>query len=238
MQLGKPLARSTSAGTSLHDFQIERAAELGMCRTAQSFRARRQIDDAPVLLHKFRPAESLLDLGPVITRHQPPDFTRPFMTWFTDLFVVAGSAYLVEPLPNCFALAEVWRNTLLQRPDDAFGLVATLVRELARIVKTSAEADGSRVILTADNVVLSESGHFAVLAGCLSCRDGRLWLRQDPEDPVVSTEKALADLLAMLLEMEQEMAESRGAVGVLSERTRRQMNRLIRALERPSFVLL
>ena len=87
-----------------------------------------------MLLHKFRPAEALLDLEPLIAGPEPPDFTKPFVTQFTDLFVAAGSAYLVEPLPPGFALADLWRLVLQKRPDRAFAVIAAVVRHLASIL--------------------------------------------------------------------------------------------------------
>src|SRR4030042_1722493 len=100
----RALRRRGAAATTLQDYVIEGAAELGECSGAQSFRATHRSDGQPVLLHKFRPAESLIDLGPVVAGQESPDFTRPFVTQFTDLFTVAGSAYLIEPLPPSFAL--------------------------------------------------------------------------------------------------------------------------------------
>jgi hypothetical protein len=99
--------RGVGTATVLRDFSIEGAAELGACTGAQSFRATRQGDGRPVLLHKFRPAAALLDLEPRIAGPEPPDFDGPFVTQFTDLFVAAGSAYLVELLPPGFALSDL-----------------------------------------------------------------------------------------------------------------------------------
>ena len=125
------LAARVVTPTTLRDFGIEGAAELGECTGAQSFRATRHDDGQPVLLHKFRPAQSLIDLGPLVTREKPPDFTKPFVTQFTDLFVVAGSAYLVEPLPPCFALSDLWRYVLQRRSDQAYTVITIVVRQLA-----------------------------------------------------------------------------------------------------------
>src|SRR5512133_1507991 len=123
-------ARKADAATTLKDFTIQGAAELGECGGAQSFRAVRRQDGRQVLLHKFRPAAPLIALGPLIPDTGKPDFRGPFITRFTDLFAVAGSAYLVEPLPQCSGLSEVWRHVLQTRPGQAVAVMAVLIRQM------------------------------------------------------------------------------------------------------------
>jgi hypothetical protein len=95
--------RRVSSDITLRDFRIEGAADLGECTGAQSFRATRGSDGGPVLLHKFRPAQSLVELGPLVTSEGPPDFTKPFLTQFTGLFVVASLFRLGRPVALCAA---------------------------------------------------------------------------------------------------------------------------------------
>jgi len=64
-----------------------------------------------------------------------PNFTQPFITRFTDLFVAAGSAYLVEPLPVGINLSEAWRHVLLSRPHQAQAITAILTRHLLPLVR-------------------------------------------------------------------------------------------------------
>ncbi len=223
--------RCAVSETTLRDFVIEGAAELGACFGAQSFRATRRANGEPVLLHKFRPAQSLVDLGPHIAPEEPPDFTKPFVTQFTDLFVVAGSAYLVEPLPPCFALADLWRYVLQTRPDQAMRVVATVMRHLSSVVHQLAHEHYYHGALTLENVVLAPTACFGILAAHLSCREGRLWLRQDPESPLKPDYFVFAEVLTSLLDVEAQTATLRNVPGLLPAMIRRRLEDLLRAIE-------
>jgi hypothetical protein len=223
--------RGVVTTTTLRDFEIEGAAEVGGCLGAQSFRATRYRDGQPVLLHKFRPAESLLALGPLIGREEPPDFTQPFVTQFTSLFVVAGSAYLVEPLPPCFALSDLWRYVLLQRPQQAYTVSALVVRQLLTILRRLRRHNRHHGALHLENIVLAPTARFGILTGHLPCRDGRLWLRKNPESPVKPDTHALADLLTRLLDMEAEIATLQNVPTLLPVPVRHRIHTLRRAVE-------
>jgi hypothetical protein len=220
--------------TTLRDFRIEGAAELGECTGAQSFRATRHGDGGPVLLHKFRPAKSLIELGPLVTREGPPDFTKPFVTQFTDLFVVAGSAYLVEPLPPCFALSDLWRYVLQNRPDQAYTVIAIVVRQLLSILRRLMRQNRYHGALSVDNIVLAPTASFGVLAAHLPCREGRLWLRKDPESLVKADSHAFADVLGALLDMEAQIAALQNVPTLLPETVRHRIHELLRAVEQAS----
>jgi hypothetical protein len=224
--------RRVSTATALRDFSIEGAAELGVCTGAQSFRATRQSDGRPVLLHKFRPAEALLDLEPLIAGPEPPDFTQPFVTQFTDLFVAAGSAYLVEPLPPGFALADLWRFVLQRRPEQAFTVIAVVVRHLASILHRLGHQNRYHGALTVENILLASTARFGVLTAHLPCQEGRLWLRKDPESPVRPDCCAVAEVLDALLEIETQTAALQNVPTLLPEAIRRRMCELARAAER------
>ncbi|MCX5643919.1 MAG: hypothetical protein NTZ17_04425 [Phycisphaerae bacterium] len=216
--------------TTLCDFGIERAAELGECTGAQSFRATRHEDGQPVLLHKFRPAQSLIDLGPLVTREEPPDFTKPFVTQFTDLFVVAGSAYLVEPLPPCFALSDLWRYVLQKRPDQAFTVIAIVVRQLLSILRRLMRQNRCHGALSVENIVLAPTASFGILAAHLPCRQGRLWLRKEPESLVKPDSRAFADVLGSLLAMEAQTAALQNVPMLLPPAVRQSIHELLRAI--------
>jgi hypothetical protein len=217
--------------TTLRDFAIEGAAELGECTGARSFRATRHSDGRPVLLHKFRPAESLVDLGPLVTREEPPDFTKPFLTQFIDLFVVAGSAYLVEPLPPCFALSDLWRFVLHKRPDQAFTVITIVVRHLLAIIRRLMEQNRYHGALSVENIVLAPTASFGVLAAHLPCEGGRLWLRRDPESPIIPDSCAFAHVLGSLLDMEAETAALQNVPGLLPAEVRHSIHDLLHAVE-------
>ena len=216
---------------ALCDFGIEGAAELGECTGAQSFRAMRHEDGQPVLLHKFRPAQSLVELGPLVTRERPPDFTKPFVTQFTDLFVVAGSAYLVEPLPPCFALSNLWRYVLQKRPDQALTVIAVVVRQLLPILRRFMCQNRCHGALSVENIVLAPTASFGILTAHLPCRQGRLWLRKDPESPMKPDSCAFADVLGSLLDIEAQMATLQNVPMLLPPAVRQSIHELLRAVE-------
>jgi hypothetical protein len=225
------LAAHVVTPTALRDFGIEGAAELGECTGAQSFRATRHTDGQPVLLHKFRPAQSLIDLGPLVTPEDPPDFTKPFVTQFTDLFVVAGSAYLVEPLPPCFALSDLWRYVLQRRSDQAYTVITIVVRQLLSLVGRLMHQNRHHGALSLENVVLAPTASFGILAAHVPCRSGRLWLRKDPQTPVKPDSCALADVLGMLVDMEAQIAALQNVPLLLPAAVRHSIHELLRAVE-------
>jgi hypothetical protein len=230
MGLKTSYRRSVVTTTTLRDFEIEGAAEVGECTGAQSFRATRRRDGQPVLLHKFRPAASLLDLGPLVTREEPPDFTKPFVTHFTGLFVVAGSAYLIEPLPPCFALSDLWRYVLQKRSDQAYTVIALVVRQLLTILRRLTRQNRCHGALSLGNIVLAPTARFGVLAGHLACQDGWLWLRKNPESPVKPDSHALADLLGTLLDIEAEVATLQNVSTLLPAEARYRIHSLRQAV--------
>jgi hypothetical protein len=219
------------AGTNLRDFEIQAAAELGQCAGAQSFRAVRRRDKAPVLLHKFRPVDSLLELGPMLESEDPPDFTKPFVTRFTDLFTAAGSAYLVEPLPVCFSLADAWHYLLLNRPHQARAVTAILTRHLLGLLRQPARNERGLVALSVGNILLTPVGGFGVLVGGVRCREGLLWLRKDPHEPDACDRHSLAEVLRCLLDMEEELAHLRNVPMLLPSDVREGIRYLARAVE-------
>jgi hypothetical protein len=219
------------AGANLRDYEIQAAAELGQCAGAQSFRAVRRSDAMPVLLHKFRPARSLLDLGPMVDSLEPPDFTKPFMTRFTDMFAVAGSAYLVEPLPVCFSLSDAWRYVLLNRPHQAHTITTTLARHLLLLVQELTGQGRCDGVLSVENVVLTPVGSFGILAAGIKCEEGVLWLRKDPQEPRACDHASLAEVLRSLLDIEEEIAGLRNASVLLSPEMREGILFLARAVE-------
>jgi len=160
----------------------------------------------PVLLHKFRPAKSLLELRPVIEHRQPPDFTKPFVTHFTDLFQAAGSVYLVEPLPICFGLPEVWRYVLVSRPHQAVPLAAVLVHQLLLIVRQLIARGKSHGSIRAENIVLTPAGSFGVLAASIQCHRSVLWLRKDTDQSRRNDFYAVGSVLRSLIEIKTEVA--------------------------------
>jgi hypothetical protein len=184
-----------------------------------------------VLLHKFRPARSLLELGPILDAPEPPEFARPFMTSFTDLFAAAGSAYLIEPLPVCFSLSDAWRYVLLNRPHQARTITAALTRHLLPLVRETARQGRYDAALSMENIVLTPAGSFGVLAGGIRCEEGLLWLRKEPQERFGCDYGSLAEVLRSLVDIEEELAGLRNAPMLLSPDVREGILLLARAVE-------
>jgi hypothetical protein len=221
--------RKTGGTTALQDFLIQDGAELGNCHGAQSFRAIRRLGGETVLLHKFRPAESLLALGPIVANREAPDFTRPFVTRFTDLFMAAGSAYLVEPVPPCSGLSTVWRYVLQKRAYQAVPVMTVLIWHMLRILQRPAGRRTDRGMLDFQNIVLASTGSFGVLTAHLTCKRGLLWLRKDADRPGQSDFHSLVEILAMLLDIDTEVAALRRTPTRLSPDFHRKIARLLHA---------
>jgi hypothetical protein len=226
-----PAAR-TSAAPRLRDFEIRSAAELGRCTGAQSFQAIRRGDNLPVLLHKFRPGGALLDLGPVIEDPKPPDFARPFITRFTSVFAVAGSAYLVEPLPACLALPEIWRYVLLNRARQASVIAGILARHLLVAVRERVARQCFDGVLDVENIVLTSEGSFGILTASVPCARGRLWLRRDLQKPDTGDFHSIAAVLHGLLDIETELAYLRNTAALLDPSVREAIVDLAQTIER------
>ena len=160
-----------------------------------------------------------------------PNFTQPFITRFTDLFVAAGSAYLVEPLPVGINLSEAWRHVLLSRPHQAQAITAILTRHLLPLVRQLAGQEHCLAALNIDNIVLTPTGGFGVLVAGIRCQEGLLWLRKDPRQPSACDHRAVAAVLHSLLDMEDELAHLRGRIMLLSPYIREDILHLAHAVE-------
>jgi hypothetical protein len=217
--------------TTLKDFLIQGAAELGECRGAQSFRAVRRRDGRSVLLHKFRPAATLTTLGPLAGETEPPDFRRPFVTRFSDLFAVAGSAYLVEPLPSCSCLSDVWRHVLQKRPADAVTVMAVLIKQMVAVTHQLVRAGSGHGAMDLPNIVLAPAGCFGLLASHVDCEGGSLWLRKPPDRPPQLDLHGLVHTLASLLDLDMEVASARGATLQVPADVHRKLRSLSYALD-------
>jgi len=226
-----PYARKADTTATLRDFTILGAAELGECGGAQSFRAARRLDGRAVLLHKFRPAAPLTALGPLLAERNPPDFRRSFTTRFSDLFAVAGSAYLVEPLPVCSRLSDVWRHVLQKRPHQAIDVMAVLIRQMISITHQLRDERKCHGALDVGSIVLAPAGCFGVLTAHVECEGGTMWLRKNPVDPPQSDSHGLVEVLGSLLDLDVEVAALQRAPMRLPIDIHRKIRGLLHALQ-------
>lgn len=227
-----PYTPRADAATTLRDFTIQGAAEIGECHGAQSFRAARQLNGQPVLLHKFRPAAPLTALGPLVTDRTPPDFNKPFITRFSDLFAVAGSAYLVEPLPVCSGLSDVWRHVLQKRPHQAVTVMAVLIRQMIAITNHLRSHSDRHGALDLENIVLVPAGSFGILASRVECKEGTLWLRRNPKSPPLPDCHGLVEVLGSLLDLDTEIASLQRIPKRLPIDIHRKIRSLLHAMHR------
>ncbi len=215
---------------SLHDFTIQRHAEVGACGSAGSFRALRRCDGLPVLLHRFRPAGTLIDQAPNLSTTDPPDFTRPFLSRFTGVIVAAGSAYLVEPLPVSAALEDAWRSVLLESPSQCVGFLRAMLAQVTTALTPLVNLGVRHGAVCLGNLVLTTQATYGVLAGHVDSANGPIVVR--PADGAVAAQDdlmALSDLPSRLIEIETSMARARGQ-SLLSDRERHHVEELGLAL--------
>jgi len=158
------------------DFAIIGAGEYPCEGSTACFRARHKTTGQPVLLHRFRPAETLLVHHPVIRDAIAPDFQQPFMTCFMKPIVVAGSAYLVEPIPDCIPARDAWRAILLQYPDRAVPVAMGLVFQIRKALPRM----NPYVPIWLDRIVLTRQGVYGLLADLLPCDPSPVRMRRPP----------------------------------------------------------
>jgi hypothetical protein len=195
--------------TTLQQFDIQGAAEVGGCGSEGSFRALRRADGNEVLLHRFRPAATIINQRPVVNDPNDPGFDRPFVSRITSIFEVAGSAYLVEPLPVCVALSDVWRTVLIKAPQAAIGSVDALLQQLGQVCCQPLSGDPIGASVTIDHVVLTPDGIYGLLCPAIDSSEGLLGLR--PGTPPPADEPPI-DPLARVLVSLTAIADSMAAV--------------------------
>jgi len=151
---------------------------LGVCGNKGSFRGIVRKDGLSVLLHRFRPAEHLFQGKPIIKHVEPPDFTVPFVTRFIGAFKVAGSAYLVEPLPRAITLTEAWRHVLIYSYKESFEFINVLIKQLVLLLSAPTGQDTrSFGGVHLDNIVLTQYSSYGILADCIDSEAGPIQLR-------------------------------------------------------------
>jgi hypothetical protein len=145
---------------------------------------------------------------------------------------VAGSAYLVEPLPPCSGLSDVWRHVLQKRPDQAVAVMTVLIRQMISITHHLRRQGRCHGAIDMQNVVLAPAGCFGVLAAHVECEGGALWLRKDPGSLPRSDSRCLVDVLGSLLDLDAEVAILQKAPMRLPIDIHRRIRSLLHALER------
>ena len=143
-----------------------------------------------------------------------------------EFFAVAGSAYLVEPVPPCSGLADVWRHVLQKRPHQTLAVMTVLLRQIIAITRQLACQDDCHGAIDIRNVVLAPTGCFGVLAAHMLCEGGRLWLRRDCRRPARSDLHGLVEILGSLLDIDTEVA----AIQKMPEQVPMNIHRKIRDL--------
>jgi len=229
---------------SFHDFRITGPADVRTCGNVGGFRAVRRQDDLPVLLHRFRPARTLLCHKPLIETTEPPDFTAAFVTRFTGLIEAGGSAYLVEPLPLCAALNDAWRCMLLYGPEQSVGFVVVFAERILAVLNTLSQRESNHGAICLDNIVLTQAGMYGLLAGHLECEDGWCHFRSAPPyyyspnssyagSPFLMDVAATGQVVQELLEIEAGIVKAQNAE-ILSPAQRRDIKLVGRSIQLPT----
>jgi hypothetical protein len=194
--------------SSFHDYEIRESASVGACGNMGSFRGVRREDGLPVLIHRFRPASTLMEQRPSLTASQPESFGHTFVTGFIAIIEAAGSAYLVEPLPVCVGVLSLWSELLHDDPTSAAGFARVIVFRLSDVVRRTPRACHS---VHAESLILTQDGTLGVLASSIGSSSGPIWLRPHPRRGPSMQEAAVGDVVRDLLECESRMAAAAGA---------------------------
>jgi hypothetical protein len=150
----------------MQDFAIQGPCDVRPCGNKPGFRAVRRTDGRPVILHYFRPKDPLEHLAPNLDDHNVEDFSRPFMTHFIGWFCTGGSGWLVESLPSCVPLEDLWMHILWEIPGNAPAVARMLAEQLQWIEKIRLEYQSETPIVL-ENIILGPCGAYGLLASFL-----------------------------------------------------------------------
>ena len=220
----------------LQDFSIEEPAEVSVSGSRGSFRGFRRSDNLPVLLHRFRPANTILERRPIVICSEPPSISQAFLTYVIAVIESAGSAYLVEPLPDSAVLPDVWRAILQQHPDQASGFAINMVRQVSSVLEEMAIAGGTHGAIEAVNIVVTEAGICGILASHVPCQNSTLWLRPPSQNGLPADDfAALGGVVDQLLIIQRavSVAQGRSALSPENRQTIIRLAEILKQIGRP-----
>jgi len=108
------------------DFDAEEATSIRGINGQRTIRLTRKSDRASLLLHEFDPnSRPVLHCAPLDI--PLPDFSRPFVTQVYGPIAMDGRHYLLEPIPPCVPLIEVWESTLHEHAKQSGSVLRALI---------------------------------------------------------------------------------------------------------------
>jgi hypothetical protein len=91
-----------------------------------------------------------------------------------------GRQYLLEPIPPCVPLIEVWESTLHEHAKQSGSVLRALIRQI-QVAARNARAKGQpHGAICVSNVILTSSGVYGLLQACIQINDKSVWVRPIP----------------------------------------------------------
>jgi hypothetical protein len=206
--------------SSLHDYLITEAADVGACGTTGSFRGVRRVDNLPVLLHRFRSPSAVRDAQPIVLEPETPEFLIPFVTHITAVIESAASLYLIEPLPPVAKVTDVWQGALQQTPQQAMDIAMTMIQSIRSLLTVDAPSAHWSQAINEDTLILAQTGVWGILASQIPTQNGPFALRPIPVGhESTSAVRPYANIVERLLAMES-AASARNDRKILTEAQR------------------
>ncbi|MCZ6652355.1 MAG: hypothetical protein O7D91_04940 [Planctomycetota bacterium] len=176
------MTRETCSVSGLQIEEVSDVRGIGARRTLRMTRT----DMASVLLHEID-AGTAQQLRDAEFSTRLPNFNRPFISRIAGLAAYGGSAFLIEPLPGCVPLLDVWRTVLREEPARLIAALDGVVAQLNLILSGLNSDDLQYSAVCAENVVLTTRGVYGLLTARIRCGGEWLWLRPVHSHPVDTT---------------------------------------------------
>lgn len=166
----------TAYGPISSDFSTAEDTEVRGIGGLRPVRITRSVDGASALLHEI-PSDSDGTLRGAELDSPLPDFSQPFVTKIYGPVCTGNRVYLVEPLPLCVPLSEVWQATLSEAPHTAPSVLRAITRQTLQAARHARGEGLSHGAICLGNVVLTTTGIYGLLQASVRSGEDRVWLR-------------------------------------------------------------
>ena len=203
-------------------FVVEEVTDIRCIDGLSCLRLTRATDGASVLIHEID-GTAMESLGGAEFQRGMPDFRQPFVTRIVSVASYRGRVCLVEPLPLCVSLVEVWQTTLREHPRECRAVLRAIisqVRRAAELVRGEGRVHGA---ICAENVVLTDAGVYGLLQAQISLGTETVWVR--PMAPAVGTirgsdeasiNRMVHELVALAMSLDLPMEVRQGLLSLVA----------------------
>jgi hypothetical protein len=193
----------TAYGPIPLDFTMAEDTEVRGIGGLRPVRITRSADGASALLHEV--SAGALALRGAEMGSPLPDFSQPFVTKIYGPVSADHRMYLVEPLPHCVPLVEIWQAALTEAPRTAPSVLRAILRQTGRAIQRAHGEEQPHGAVCIENVVLTTDGIYGLLQASVRSGEDRVWLRpmnetagQRPRANEVDDESAIVHMAGQL----------------------------------------